>query len=184
MTPLDDHSQQRRPLFFPVVIATVLLTIIGMLGGYLLGERRNRHPSASSSASVPAWAAPQPGASSAPPLLPTDGDCPPQTQKMGRLNGAYGALGRVLRVTTSRRTVVWICQDGLGNLYYHANKGGADAEWVEYRTALFLTGVRQEPDGSFSATAAWDGTAFSVNRERVLITKPGGEPEEQKVVPD
>jgi hypothetical protein len=35
----DDHPPPRRPLFFPVVIATVFLGIIGMSAGLVLGSR-------------------------------------------------------------------------------------------------------------------------------------------------
>ena len=143
VTPLDDHSQQRRPLFFPVVIATVLLTIIGMIGGFLLGEERNRSVST-----------PEP----TPTLNLVEGPlCPEQTQKAGALYGAAGQLVEVLRVRTSRKTVVWICQDREGQLYYHANKGGTGAEWVENKTALFLAGVWQDGNGAYVATAVDGG---------------------------
>ncbi|MEU8237471.1 hypothetical protein AB0C07_04425 [Actinoplanes missouriensis] len=171
MAPLDDHSQQRRPLFFPVVIATVLLTIIGMIGGYLLGEERNRKSATPSSSS-----------SSEPALDLVDGPaCPEQTQKAGAIQGASGELIQVLRVRTARKTVVWICQDRLGALYYHANKGGTGAEWVENKTALFLAGVRQDSNGAYEATAV-DGAVFSVDRERLRITHADGRQETQKVV--
>ena len=39
VTPSDDLSPPRRPIFFPVVIATVFLTIIGGTVGFMLGER-------------------------------------------------------------------------------------------------------------------------------------------------
>lgn len=179
VTPLDDHSQERRPIFFPVVIATVLLTIIGMIGGYLLSERKDRKPAASGS-----WSPPAVPSSSAPELLPTQGLCPQQTQDMAHNAGATGDLLQVFRVTTAAKTVIWVCQDDAGRLYYHANRGGADAEWEEGVTALFLSGVTREDDGSFQAVAPQDGNTFSVNRQRLLITKPGGEPREQKVVGD
>ncbi|MFF0376443.1 hypothetical protein [Actinoplanes missouriensis] len=169
MAPLDDHSQQRRPLFFPVVIATVLLTIIGMIGGYLLGEERNRKSATPSSSSAPA-------------LDLVDGPpCPEQTQKAGAIQGASGELIQVLRVRTARKTVVWICQDRAGALYYHANKGGTDAEWVENKTALFLAGVWRDSNGAYVATAV-DGAVFAVDRERLRITHADGREETQKVV--
>jgi hypothetical protein len=180
VTPLDDHSQQRRPIFFPVVIATVLLTIIGMIGGYLLSERQNRGPVSSGPGTSPASEKTSP----APALLETHGRCPEQTQEMARAAGASGELSWVLRVTTDRKSVVWICQDSQGKLFYHANKGGEDADWVEGKTALFLANVEHEPDDSFQAVATWDRTVFSVNRERVLISRVNGTEEVQKVVGD
>jgi hypothetical protein len=173
VTPLEDHSQERRPIFYPVVIATVLLTIIGMIGGYLLSERQNRKSQPGPDAgSDPASVA----ASSAPALLPVDGECPEQTQKMahGASAGGVGPLSQVLRITTDRGSVVWICQDEAGNLFYHANRGGTDAKWEEGVTALFIPDVRRQPDGSFEGTAPQDGTVFSVTPDRLLIRKTSG----------
>src|SRR3954468_16439670 len=39
VTPSDDPFPPRRPIFFPVVIATVFLTIIAGTAGFMLGER-------------------------------------------------------------------------------------------------------------------------------------------------
>ncbi|WP_229073007.1 hypothetical protein [Actinoplanes sp. DH11] len=174
MAPLDDHSQQRRPLFFPVVIATVLLTIIGMIGGYLLGEERNRSEDERGSRD-PFDAAPAP-------LELVDGPlCPEQTQKAGSLYGASGDLVEVLRVRTVRKTVVWICQDRAGLLYYHANKGGTDAEWIEGKTALFLGGVEDDGTGRYTARAV-DGNVFTVDGAGLVIRHADGRAEEQKAV--
>ncbi|KUL24196.1 hypothetical protein ADL15_44170 [Actinoplanes awajinensis subsp. mycoplanecinus] len=160
-----------------MVIATVMLTIIGMTGGYLLSERRGQPSSDAASPSVP-----DDSSSSGPALLPTDGLCPQKTQEMGAKSGAAGELGLVLEVATKSKTVVWICQDNAGRLFYHANKGGQSALWVEGKTALFLADVRDDGDGNFTATAAWDGTTFSVNRDRVLITSAAGKVTEQEAV--
>jgi hypothetical protein len=167
VTPLDDHSQQRQPLFFPVVIATALLTIIGMVGGYLLSRR-------DSGGSDPD---PTPTRT----LLPAGQACLDRTQEMGELAGANGRLLLVMRVRTDRRTVAWICQDDDGDLFYHANKGGAEAPWVENKTALFLPGVQNDGLGEYWATAP-DGTVFRVNRERLVIEHLDGRIEQQEVV--
>jgi hypothetical protein len=166
VTPLDDHSQQRQPLFFPVVIATALLTIIGMVGGYLLSRRDG--------GGVPAPVNTR---------LPAGQLCIDRTQEMGGLNGANGELREIIRVRTRSKTVVWICQDYDGKLFYHANKGGAEARWVEYETALFLSGVQHDGLGEYWATAS-DGTVFRVNQERLVIEHTDGRVEEQEVVPE
>jgi hypothetical protein len=173
VTPLDDHSHQRRPLFFPVVIATALLTIIGMVGGYLLGQQRDRTGGTGGTTDVDPDPTPQSAATG--PL------CPKQTQRMGEEFGADGELRQVLKVRTVRRTVVWICQDRGGRLYYHANKGGTDAKWIEGETALFLTGVWPEGEDRYTGQAS-DGNTFSVDRSRLLITHSDGRLEEQEVV--
>ncbi|MEV0895731.1 hypothetical protein [Actinoplanes sp. NPDC049802] len=165
MTPLDDHSQRPRPLFLPVVITTAVLTVGGLVTGYLLS--RDREPEPVTQGSV---------------LLPVEQLCRPETQVMGQKAGADGELRQVLRVRTESRTVVWICQDRQANLYYHANKGGGEAKWVENKTALFLTGVTHDGTGrEFQAVAA-DGSTFTVNGDRLVITHVDGRVEEQKVV--
>jgi hypothetical protein len=172
VTPLDDHSQRRQPLFFPVVIATALLAIIGLIGGYLLSER---HGGASD---------PDPDPSPTPALLPAGQACLDRTQKMGVQFGASGELRQVLRVRTESRAVVWVCQDDDGDLFYHANKGGAEAPWVENKTALFVAWVRYDSvNNTFTATAA-DGATFMVSPDRLVITHKDGTVEEQAVVQD
>jgi hypothetical protein len=170
VTPLDDHSQRRQPLFLPVVIATALLAIIGLIGGYLLSERHDT-------------AAPAPAPSLSPSLLPAGQACLDRTQKMGVQFGANGELRQVLRVRTESRAVVWVCQDDDGELFYHANKGGAEAPWVENKTALFLAWVRYDGVGAFTATAP-DGATFTVSADRLVIKHKDGTMEEQTVVQD
>ncbi|MEU8658834.1 hypothetical protein [Actinoplanes philippinensis] len=170
MTPLDDHSQRRQPLFFPVVIATALLAIIGLIGGYLLSERRDPGKPVSG---------PSPTLS----LLPAYQACLDRTQEMGAQFGANGELRQVLRVRTKSRAVIWICQDAGGALFYHANKGGAEAPWVENKTALFLAQVQYDGVGAFTATAS-DGATFTVSLDRLVITHQDGTVEEQAVVQD
>ena len=50
-------------------------------------------------------------------------------------------------------SAVWICRDEAGALYYHANRGGGRATWIEDQTALFLPDVRRDGDG-YVVTAA------------------------------
>ncbi|MEV4278083.1 hypothetical protein [Actinoplanes xinjiangensis] len=153
-----------------MVIATALLAIIGLIGGYLLSERRG--------ATLPD---PDPAPTAA--LLPAGQACLDRTQKMGAQFGADGELRQVLRVRTESRAVVWVCQDAGGTLYYHANKGGAEAPWVENQTALFLAHVQYDGVGAFTATAT-DGATFTVSSTRLVITHRDGTVEEQDVVQD
>jgi hypothetical protein len=158
-------------LFFPVVIATALLAIIGLIGGYLLSERHGKDT-------------PDPVPTPTRTLLSTGPACLDRTQEMGDQFGASGELRQVLRVRTESRAVVWICQDADGALYYHANKGGAEAPWVENRTALFVAWVRYDSAAeSFTATAP-DGATFTVSADRLIITHKDGTVEEQDVVQD
>ncbi len=161
-----------------------MLTIVGMVGGYLLSQRRDRSTSSSSSASEPATAHASPEVSSGPPLLPVEGECTEHTQEMAHEAGASGTLSQVLRITTDIGTVVWICQDQAGNLYYHANQGGEDAKWEEGVTALFIPDMHRQPDGSFQGTAPQDGAIFNLTPERLRIRKKNGSEKVQEAVPN
>jgi hypothetical protein len=156
-----DLPPPRRQLFFPVVIATVFLSIIGMSAGLVLGARHKQAQNAAPPADQ--------GQSTVPAVTPTRAGkaCPEPTQAMGQKYGAVGRLLMDLKLTTKSSTV-WICEDDAGNLYYHANRGGENARWVEGETALFMTNVQRDGDG-YVATAA-DGNTFSVNSRRLYIT--------------
>jgi hypothetical protein len=162
-----DLAPPRRQLFFPVVIATVLLSIIGMSAGLVLSSRHVARTNAAAPSDSPH------ATTSATPA------CRSETQEMGRRSGATGTLRIELMLRTASSTV-WICSDEAGRLYYHANRGGADARWVENVTALFLTGVRRDGDGY--AVTAHDGTRFSVNARRLYIVHTDGRPETQQAV--
>ncbi|WP_436522861.1 hypothetical protein [Actinoplanes sp. HUAS TT8] len=165
-----------------MVIATVLLTIVGMIGGYLLSERHGESSSSPSDTGSDVGT-PSGAASSAPELLAVEGECTEHTQEMARDAGALLPVSQVLRITTTGGSVIWICQDKVGKLYYHANKGGEDAKWVEGQTALFIPNMTVQPDGSFQGVAPQDGSIFNVTPFRLLITPKHGEPKVQNAVP-
>jgi hypothetical protein len=166
----DDLPPPRRALFFPVVIATVFLSIIGMSVGLLLGSRQKAEDRRAQQQQQQQQ---DPGAqrTAAEPSGPA---CRDETQAAARLVGVAGQLTQVLRLRT-RTSVVYICADEAGSLYYHANNGG-DA-WIEGETALFLPGVVADA-GEYRVTAD-DGTSFSVTSERLFITHKDGSPETQ-----
>jgi hypothetical protein len=170
----DDHPPPRRPLFFPVVIATVFLSIIGMSAGLVLGSRQQDEVRVTPTFPTTAPAVPETSSPAATTSAPDGPPCRAETQAAARLVGGAGTLTRVLLLRT-RTSVVYICRDEAGSLYYHANNGGD--RWVENETALFLRGVVRR-DGGYEATAA-DGATFSVTSERLLIVHPDGRTEEQ-----
>jgi hypothetical protein len=81
-------------------------------------------------------------------------------------------------VVKTKTSVVYICRDEAGSLYYHANNGGDD--WIENQTALFLPDVIRGED-DYHVTAG-DGASFSVNEERLFIVHRDGREEEQPAV--
>jgi hypothetical protein len=169
----DDLPPPRRPLFFPVVIATIFLTIIGMSAGLALGARHKHLVEAGQS---------QPGA--APTSISTSAttpqNCRPETQAVAPQYGAVGQLKIALLLRT-KTSAVWICRDEAGRLFYHANRGGENAKWVEKETALFLTGVH--PDGEGFEVTATDGTTFSITAQRLRIVHRDGTVETQEASP-
>ena len=170
--PDDLPPPPRRPLFFPVVIAAVFLAIIGMSAGLVLGARAKQEARTAAEQTLD----PSPNAPAGPP-------CRPETEAQARQANATGSLSIVLLVRTAS-SAVWICSDEAGRLYYHANRGGEDAVWVEGRTALFLTDVTG--DGDVYTAVAEDGqgrrTTFKVSRDRLLIVHNDGGEEEQPAV--
>ncbi len=172
VAPSDDLPlPPRRPLLLPVAIATVLLIVVGSSVGLVMGARAK--DSGTATTVSPSTA----------PVQDPAGPCRPETQAAAQRFSAVGALVVVLRIRTATSTV-WICSDSERRLYYHANRGGADAPWVEGKTALFLPDVVQY-DGGYRATAT-DAqgrvTTFDVSPDRLFITHKDGREEEQPAV--
>jgi hypothetical protein len=160
-----DLPLPRRPLFFPVVIATVLLSIIGMSAGLVLGSRHE---------------APQQETSDQTGYVPTEPtisrvNCPPEMRATARrVLGHEVQLSQVLRVKAAATgTTVWICEDEASSLYYQANRGGYEKRWVEGETALFLERVVRQGDG-YLATAN-DGNTFFVDEQHLTVVRKGEE---------
>jgi len=170
----DDLPSPRRPLFFPVVIATVLLTIIGMSAGIALAswhqgsEDRNN----GQQATYPTYE-PSPETPSGPP-------CREETQQAAVSRGAQGTL-RIQLLLRTKTSAVWICEDEAGQFFYHGNRGGENAKWIENQTALFLAGVQRDGDGRYVVTAT-DGTRFTVTAQRLVILHKDGREEVQEAV--
>ena len=154
-----------------MVIATVFLSIIGISAGLVLGSRHQDSARATPTFTTTAPALPE---TSSPAPTATGKPCRPETQAASQLVGGAGTLTQVLLLRT-KTSVVYICRDEAGSLYYHANNGGD--RWVENETALFLPNVVRRGDG-YEVTAA-DGATFSVTRKRLLIVHADGREEEQ-----
>jgi hypothetical protein len=171
----DDLPPPRRPLFFPVVIATVFLSIIGISAGLVLSTRHEDTPQGAETITPVAPATPSTVRTTTTPAgTPAGAACRAETQDASQLVGGAGTLTQVLLLKT-RTSVVYICRDEAGSLYYHANNGGNT--WIENKTALFLPNVQQDGD-EYRATAA-DGATFSVTRKRLFIVHADGREEVQ-----
>jgi hypothetical protein len=158
-------------LFFPVVIATVFLTIIGMTGGFVLGERhrerlRAQEPRQTSPARVDR-ATP----SASPESRPL---CPQVTRDTAKSLGFPAELRQVLKIVTEKGTTVWICQDPAGSLYYQGKTGGVDAPLVQKTNGLFLSDVHRNEDREQYVADAPDGNQILVTPEHLEVRFAGG----------
>jgi hypothetical protein len=170
----------RRALLLPVLIAAVFLAVIGLSVGLVMGSRAQRQETPQGRQSSPvvvvptSAAVPEPG--------PSRQRCRPESQTAAQRFEARGVLVVVLQVRTDSSTV-WICADDVNRLFYHANRGGEKAEWVEGKTALFLPDVIRTGEGyRVTATDAQGRiTVFDVTRRALSITHADGKPEVQRV---
>lgn len=177
VTPSDDLSPPRRPIFFPVVIATVFLTIIGLAGGFVLGER-HRDEKAEAAGRTAGQQPSLPGATPAV-SLPSE-SCPEETREFAVAQGFAFDLRQVLRIETDNGTVVWICEDPQQRLFYQGKTGGPDAKLVQNKNGLFLPDVTERAGGYVAV--AHNGNQFLVDRDRLEIRYTKGNVETHRVV--
>jgi hypothetical protein len=166
----------RRPLLVPVLIAAVFLAIIGLSVGLVMGSRANRSaPRGQERTTTPVSVVTTSPTSRAP-------ACRQETQDVAQRFEATGTLVVKLQIRTET-SAVWICADDADRLFYHANRGGAEAVWIEGKTALFLSGVASTGDGyRVTATDAQKRvTVFEVTRRALSITHHDGGTEVQPV---
>jgi hypothetical protein len=166
----DDLPPPRRALFLPVVIATVFLTIIAMAGGITLASWHTSRTAddQGQTTTTPTVA----------PSTDTRPACRTETQAIAPRFGAAGTL-RIALLLRTPTSAVWICEDQAGRYYYHANRGGEHAKWIEGVTALFLSGVESDGNGGYHVVAT-DGTVFDVDADELRIQHKDGSTEIQK----
>ena len=130
-----------------MVIATVFLTIIGMTGGYVLGERHRRDNQSQQSTQGPSQPAANAGQPTAQPTI-NGTPCPDAAQQAATQRGV-GNLSQVLMIKTSNHSTIWICKDPEGNLYYqsHTRVNGQDVPLVQNLSGLFLPNVTSTDAG-------------------------------------
>ena len=174
-----------------MVIATVFLTIIGMAGGFVLGERHRdalaATPSTGPAATTPAAATPPAVGPTTPAPSSSDGRvlCPEATrQTAARLHWST-TLWQVMKIYTEDGTTVWICQDDTGGYYYQGKTGGQDAALVEGKNGLFLQDVVHSEDREEYVATATNGNQIVVNRKQLQVIFADGKraPQISKVVP-
>jgi hypothetical protein len=174
VTSSADLFPPRRPLFFPVVIATVFLTIIGMTAGYMLGERHRRSeppvPSQTQTAGATTVTASTPT-----PTVSVDGPaCPTPAQQAAAVYGTSD-LRRIFMILTANKTTVWICEDPAGKFFYqsHTLLNGQDLPLQQNRNGLFLPGVTRHGDGF--EVFDQKGNRFEISRQKFQIYFVNGE---------
>jgi hypothetical protein len=173
VTPSDDLSPPRRPIFFPVVIATVFLTIIGMTGGFVLGERHRDRLRAADPQDTTAVVGPYPDNSSESFSAPSGPLCPDETIAFAAENGYPTDLRQIFKAVTDNDTNVWICEDGNGALYYQSQTRASSGKFVQRENALFLPKASRQGDNQYLAIAT-DGARFLINEKQLRVTFPNG----------
>jgi hypothetical protein len=163
-----------------VVIATVFLTIIGMTAGSVLGERHRRTVRTSTDTPTSSSAAPATGSAA----VPSGPLCPDVTRSTASKLGYSGDLRQVFRAVTDNDTVVWICADPDGELYYQGKTGGVDAKLVQGENGLFLAGVIKQGEDEYEVIAPNDHNRIQVNRKQLIIHRTDGRNQVQNVVGD
>ena len=148
-----------------MVIATVFLTIIGGTFGFMLGERHRGDggtPTPGNTATSPRDSEPSSSAPSGPP-------CPAETIQAAASQHLPTDLRQVFKIVTTKSSIVWICEDPAGSLYFQSKTGGVDAPLKQGRNALFLSGVSRVGEDEYEVTAAVDGNSFEVNRQQYVV---------------
>ena len=153
-----------------MVIATVFLTIIGMTLGYLLGER-HRNEEASRSSQPTGETTP---ATSESPTGAAGPACPDEAIQTAAELGLPTDLRQVFKIVTASGTVVWICQDGNGSLYYQGKTPRTDGKLIQGKNGLFLTQVVREGEDEYEATAE-NGNVILVNRKVLEVRFASGD---------
>lgn len=162
VTPSADLSPLRRPIFFPVVIATVFLTLLAVAGGFLLNEHQRGEKQADGGGALPAD---QVTASPSPPFEPPGPFCPEEMRDTAAQVGFSSELWQVLKIYTDNDSTYWICQDVAGTLFYQSKTGGIDAPLVEGKNGLFLPNVIRTGDDAYEVEDQ-KGNQFVVTRDR------------------
>jgi hypothetical protein len=181
VTPSDDLSQPRRPIFFPVVIATVFLTIIGMTAGFLLGERSRAQGPTGPQDQQQQQPVRTYQSSPSPNFTTAGALCPPETRRAAGELGLSTDLRQVFKIQTNNGTTVWICGDPDGGLYYQSKTGGLDADLVQKKNGLFLEHVREQGGHYYRAVAA-NGNEFLVDKNHLEVRFTDGRVQEYPVV--
>lgn len=156
-----------------MVIATVFLTIIGMTGGFVLGERHRDQLRVANPEDTTAVVNPYPDNSSAS-VVPSGPLCPDETIAFAAQNRLPTDLYQIFKITTRNDTIVWICQDGAGSLYYQSHTKASSGALVQNKNGLFLTGVSRRGENEYLAVSH-EGNEFLVNDQELRVTFANGD---------
>jgi hypothetical protein len=157
-----------------VVIATVFLTIIGMAGGYVLGERHRQNGDDQPSQSQQQQSSPVSDVPSSAAPTPSGAPCPPEASEKAVEAGRPPQLSQVMKIVTDNHTTVWICRDPAGDLYYQSKTGGVSGALVQGKNGLFLLNVQKTGSDQYEAYAPNDGNRIEVSRTVLQVRFSNG----------
>ncbi|WP_250035834.1 hypothetical protein [Paractinoplanes maris] len=155
------------------------MTILGLAGGFVLGERQRDEDRASGAGSESAT---EPTESSEPGFTPPGPWCPDAARRKAKETGHTSELWQILKVYADRtNSTWWICTDAQGGLYYQSwtNVG---KPLVQGTNGLFLPGVERVGKDSYKVEAP-DGNVFAISPTTFSLTyaKKGTEPQRDEV---
>ncbi|XVV14090.1 hypothetical protein ACQP2X_06980 [Actinoplanes sp. CA-131856] len=140
-----------------------------MTTGFVLGEKQRREEAREREQQQQQQnQQPQETVSAPAPAIPAEDLCPPETLAKARSLGFSDELRRLHRYVTDRGTVVWICQDPAGRLFYQSKTGGEKKALVQGVNGLLLTDVVETGENAYEATAA-NGNQFFISRRQLKI---------------
>lgn len=174
--PVGAGTPSRHSVFLPLIIATMLMTLVGASAGFALSGHAGRT----------ALAPRQPSAPAAPTAPPAASDqrlgarvepvsvalaCPPATVAAARNVGATGPMVTVAQFTASLSTL-WVCTDGRGRLFLHGDRPAPDGR-IEGETPFVVDPV---PSGAGYVARVTDDnrqiTTIAVNPVEFSISPP------------
>jgi hypothetical protein len=157
-----------------------------MAAGFVLGEQSRAQQRTNAQERQPQPQQPQPQlppSSAAPEPRPARSGpyCPQETRATAVDLGLPSDLRQIFKIQTDNGTTVWICEDPNGGMYYQSRTGGQKVKLVQGRNGLFLTGVREQGERDYWATAD-NGNEFLVDGNRLEVRFANGTVQQNEVV--
>lgn len=175
--PVDQSRRGSGGRIFAVFLAVLFLAVLGSSVGYLAGRQVQAHREAQQTGGDQTGGdqtggdqtgGNTPGPTDTTPSLLPGTHCPDVSER-----DANTQLVQVLYIKTAR-SQVWICQDGGHKLWYQGHTG-SDPQFTN-NNSILLPDVKDNGDGTYTASNGSDGTKYIVSRKSLVIQVPNSSP--------